>query len=142
MPGEILFAFVFVVGMIAGVIVIMMAMRQRSQQLEMQHRERMAMIERGQVPIDPPNIPHRLISSGGSRSTGAGSRSMSVGIVVTAFGLGLMTIIGVAAGSPDVGIGIGGAIVILGLAFIANSLVSRNYHGPDSHPPSRHEDIR
>jgi hypothetical protein len=142
MPGEVIFMFVFIAGMIAGVIVIMMAMRQRSQQLEMQHRERMAMIERGQVPTDPPHIPFRLASSVGSRPTGAGSRSMSVGIVVTAFGLGLMTIIGIAAGAPDVGIGIGGAIVILGLAFVANSLVSRTYHGPDVPPPPRHEDIR
>jgi hypothetical protein len=139
MSGE-LFASVFVFGMMAGVFVIFMAMRQRSQQLEMQHRERMAMIERGQVPVDAPNIPLRLTSSGGSRSTGPHSRSMSVGIVVVAFGFGLMTIIGIAAGAAEVGIGIGGAIVILGLAFIANSLVSRNT-GPDVPPPPRRDDL-
>lgn len=135
--GE-LFAGIFIVGMMAGVFVIFMAMRQRSQQLEMIHRERMAMIERGQVPIDPPNVTHRLIARG--RSNGTGSRSMSVGIVVVAFGLGLMTIIGIAAGAPDVAVGIGGAIVILGLAFITNSLVSRNTV-PDAPPPPRQDGL-
>lgn len=134
--GE-LFASLFIAGMTAGVLVIFMAMRQRSQVLEMQHRERMAMIERGQVPIDPPAAANRLIAGG--RSSGTGSRSMSVGIVVVAFGLGLMTIIGFAAGAPDIAIGIGGAIVILGLAFIVNSFVTRNLHGSDAPPPPRQE---
>ena len=91
MQGEDLFVFVFVVGMIAGVIVILMAMRQRSQQLEMQHRERMAMIERGQVPIDTPHGhrlsgPPHLYQLSGRSSVGA--RSISAGIVVVAVGLG------------------------------------------------------
>lgn len=138
LTGE-LFAGVFVFGMLAGVFVIYMAMRQRSQQLEMQHRERMAMIERGQVPIDPPHVVHRLISGGGR--PGAGSRSMSLGIIVVAFGLGLMTIISIAGGSPEIGVGIGGAIVILGLAFIVNSLVSRNTV-PEAPPSPRQDDLR
>ena len=140
MQAEVLFAGVFVLGMLAGVFVIFMAMRQRSEQLEMQHRERMAMIERGQVPIDPPSTPRRLVGVGGG-SSAAGSRSMSLGIVVVALGLGLMTIISIAAGSPEVGIGIGGAIVILGLAFIANSLVSRNTV-PEAPPAPRQDDLR
>lgn len=145
MQGQDLFVLVFVVGISAGVIVILKAMRQRSQQLEMQHRERMAMIERGQVPIDAPQVhrlsgpPHLYQLSGRS---GVGSRSMSLGIVVVAFGLGLMSIIGIAAGAPDVAVGIGGAVVILGLAFIANSLVSRNNAGPDAPSSPRQEDVR
>ena len=136
--GE-LFAMVFVFGMLAGVFVILMAMRQRSQQLEMQHRERMAMIERGQVPFDAPHSAQRLISPGG-RSTATASRYMSLGIIVVAIGLGLMTIVSVAGGAPEAGVGIGGAIVILGLAFIANSLVSRN-NPPDALPPARRDDL-
>jgi len=49
-------------------------------------------------------------------------RSMSLGIVVVA--LGLMSIISIAGGSPEVGISIGGAITIVGAAFIINSLVA------------------
>jgi len=146
MQGEDLFVFVFVVGMFSGVIVILMAMRQRSQQLEMQHRERMAMIERGQVPMETsqvhrPGGPAHLYQLS-SRPGATGARSMSLGIIVVAIGLGLMTLVSVAGGSPDAGVGVGGAIIILGLAFIANSLVSRNYPGPEAPPPPRQEDIR
>jgi nitrogenase subunit NifH len=65
---------------------------------------------------------------------------MSLGIIVVAIGLGLMTIVSVAGGAPEAGVGIGGAIVILGLAFIANSLVSRN-NPPDALPPARRDDL-
>ena len=67
-PQE-LFALVFVAGMFAGVFVIVMAMRQRSQQLEMLHRERMAMIERGQNPVHA--------SSDGATWRGGGSAPAS-----------------------------------------------------------------
>ena len=112
--------------MFAGVFVIFMAMRQRSQQLEMQHRERMAMIERGQVPTDAAQARSAARPAPGRQPSGARRALMSLGIIVVAIGLGLMTIVSIAGGAPDAGVGIGGAIVILGLAFIANSLVSRN----------------
>jgi len=121
MQGEDLFAFVFVVGMVAGVIVIVMAMRQRSQQLEMHHRERMAMIERGQIPLSDPEVLHvRRVPN-----VGPSSRSLSVGIIVVGLGLALATIISIAGESPEVGIGVGGAIAILGGAFIVRSIVVR-----------------
>ena len=53
MQPEELFALVFVVGMFTGVFIVFMGLKQRSQQLEMRHRERMAMIERGQIPLEP-----------------------------------------------------------------------------------------
>ncbi len=104
----------FVVAMLSGVYVIYLAMRQRSESLERQHRERMALIERGQIPLPPPAA---------QRSHATSSRSLSLGIIVVGLGLGLMTVISIAAGAPDVGVGIGGAIVILGAAFIVRSLV-------------------
>jgi hypothetical protein len=118
MHVEELFAMVFVVGMFAGVFIIFLGLRQRSAQLEMQHKERMAMIERGQIPLaDPYDAPRR------SRAT-AGSRSMSVGIVVVGLGFAMMTLISIAGESPEVGIGVGGAVAILGAAFIVRTLVS------------------
>lgn len=142
MQGEELFASVFVLGIFAGVFVIFIAMRQRSQQLEMQHRERMAMIERGQVPTDSPHPRQRVIGSG---HTASGARSMSLGIVVIAVGLGLMTLVSIAGGSPEAGVGVGGAIVIVGIAFIVNSLVTGTTTsslppmGPP--PPPRSDDL-
>jgi hypothetical protein len=121
MSGE-LFAAVFCLGMFLGVFIIFLGLRQRSQQLEMHHRERMAMIERGQIPHDErPAMPMRM-SASGDRSS---SRSMSFGIIVVALGLALMTIIGIAGDSPEIGVGIGGAVVIVGAAFIVRSLVVR-----------------
>ena len=114
MDGNVLLALVFVVGMFAGVFLIFLAMRARSEALERQHRERMAMIERGHIPTSEPQI---------SR---ASSRSLSLGIITVGLGLALMMVISIAGQTPDVGIGIGGAIVIIGAAFIVRSLVVRS----------------
>jgi hypothetical protein len=117
-----LFAAVFVLGMFSGVFIIFMGLKQRSQQLEMLHRERMAMIERGQIPLsDPDHHDRRVVIN----TAGPSSRSLSVGIIVVGLGLAMMTIISIAAESPDVGIGVGGAIAILGGAFIARSMLVR-----------------
>lgn len=118
-----LFAAVFVLGMFSGVFIIFMGLKQRSQQLEMLHRERMAMIERGQIPLSDPDHHDRRVAI----NTGAApsSRSLSMGIIVVGLGLALMTIISVAGESPEVGIGVGGAIAIIGGAFIVRSMLVR-----------------
>ena len=129
MQAEELFATVFVIGMFAGVFIVYLGLRQRSQQLEMMHRERMAMIERGQIPLSEPSGAGHSSRVDVSAST---SRSLSLGIVIVGLGLALMTIIGIAGESPENGIGVGGAVAILGGAFIVRSFVVR----PDS-PASR-----
>lgn len=118
MQPEELFATVFVIAMFCGVFIIFMGLRQRSQQMEMRHRERMAMIERGQVPLDRSPAALRGVSS-----APASSRWLSVGIIIIGLGLSLMMIISVAGGAPEVGIGLGGAIAIVGAAFVVRSLV-------------------
>jgi hypothetical protein len=124
MHTEELFAILFALVVLSGVAIVIMGLRQRSQQLELQHRERMAMIERGIVP-SPEGPP-----SGGHRPVAAGvPRSMSLGIVIVAAGLGLMTLIGVAFGESEAGVGVGGAIAIIGTAFIVKSLVSQRMSG-------------
>lgn len=124
MQPEELFSLVFILGMFMGVFIIYMGLRQRSEQLQMRHRERMAMIERGQIPLeDGPGA-----YEGSSRRRPAGqpsSRSLSLGIIVVGLGLALMTIISIAAESPEVGVGVGGAVAILGGSFIARSLLVR-----------------
>ena len=128
MQAEELFSMVFILGMFAGVFIIYLGLRQRSQQLEMHHRERMAMIERGQIPLADPDLLHvRRVPN-----VGPSSRSLSVGIIVVGLGLALATIIGVAAESPEIGIGVGGAIAILGGAFIVRSILVR----PDAPSPA------
>ena len=127
MEGATLFAICFIFTMFAGVFLIFLAMRQRSEVLERQHRERMAMIERGHVPLAET---HRSARGGGS------SRSLSLGIIIVGLGFALMTIIAIAAGTPSVGVGVGGAIVIVGGAFIIRSLVVRSESPSQSAPPN------
>jgi hypothetical protein len=132
MQFEELFAMVFMAGMFAGVFVIFLAMRQRAELLQMQHRERMAMIERGQIPLSDSAHAHGASRRAGTTQT---SRSLSLGIIVVGFGIALMTIVGVAGGSPEAGIGVGGAVAILGAAFIVRSLVVRPEPGASQEPP-------
>jgi hypothetical protein len=129
-----LFAPMFVLGIFAGVFVIFLAMRQRSEVLQMRHRERMAMIERGHVPAEPSPL-------AGGRADAATSRSMSAGIMVVGLGLALMTIISIAAESPGVGIGVGGAVAILGGSFIVRSLIVKRDPPPvpSAGPPADRE---
>jgi len=130
MHAEQLFALVFTIGMFAGVFIIFLGMRQRSHQLEMIHRERMAMIERGQVPPGPV-VGNPLSSSSyapglRSRAGSSGTRSMTLGVVIVAVGLGLMTVISIAGEAPQAGLGIGGAIAIIGIAFLVIGMINRN----------------
>jgi hypothetical protein len=120
-PQE-LFALVFILGMFMGVLIIYLGLRQRSEQLQMLHRERMAMIEKGQIPLND-----GVGAYEGRRRAAAlpSSRSLSLGIIIVGLGLALMTIIGVAGESPEVGIGVGGAIAIIGASFIVRSVMVR-----------------
>ena len=124
MQAEELFATVFVLAMFAGVFIVYLGLRQRSLQLEMRHRERMAMIERGQIPLEE-KISVAAGQRAGARSALASSRSLSFGIITIGLGLALMTIIGIAGDSAEIGVGVGGAIAVIGAAFIVRSLVVR-----------------
>jgi hypothetical protein len=129
MQVEELFAMVFSIGIFAGVFIVYLGLRQRSQLLEMRHRERMAMIERGQIPLSEPSG----MAPSGRRIDGSAapaSRSLSLGIIVVGLGLALATIISIAGQSPETGVGVGGAIAILGGAFIVRSLFASS--GPGS----------
>jgi hypothetical protein len=119
MGPEAVFAFVFLCGIAAGVFVIYLGLKQQSLHNEMRHRERMAMIERGQVPLEhAPGTPapDRL---GGA----ANSRSLSIGIIVMGFGLAVAMLVGFAGGATETAVGVGGAITILGASFVVRSLV-------------------
>jgi hypothetical protein len=108
--------------MITGVVVVMAGLRHRAKMLELVHKERVAMIERGIMPPELNPIlaeSHRLRDSGAARG-----RSFSVGIIVVGFGLALMTVIAVAGDDVTTGVGIGGGIAILGGAFIVRSVLT------------------
>jgi hypothetical protein len=107
----------------AGVIIILMAMRQRSQTMELKHRERMAMIERGIVPGASSDLV--AFERVHERHDAPPGRPTSLGVIVVALGLGFMLLVGFAAEAPGPAVGIGGATVVLGLAFILNGELQR-----------------
>ena len=128
MSTEVLFLIGVITAIAAGVTIVMMGINQRTNQLEMRHRERMAMIERGMMPPSegrfPEAEPH--VVSFHEKRRGAASRSqMTFGIVLIGAGLAFMTIVGIAADTPSVAIGIGGAFVVFGAALIVISQVAR-----------------
>jgi hypothetical protein len=110
-----LFSFVIA----GGVAIVISAMRYRAKVLEMVHRERLAMIERGVRPAGSLNA----IDS--SRPSARSTRMLSGGIVVVGLGLALAMVIGFAGGAPEIAAGIGGAIAILGGAFIVTAYVTQ-----------------
>ena len=110
---EVVVAIISVGALLAGVAVIMVGLNYRVRMRELRQKERLAMIERGLLPA--PEFE-------GGAAPAAGQRSLSLGIIVVGLGLGLIVLIGIAGGALDVGLGIGGAIAILGAAFIVRSI--------------------
>lgn len=110
---------------------------------ELEVRERIAMIERGLVPPpekDPDGFDRAMARYDrsrirtdarewpGTRRTPA--RYRSAGVMLIGVGLGLMVLIGVAGGERDAAVGVGGMIVIIGMAFFVNSWLNRDEMAP------------
>lgn len=110
---------------VAGVSVIWMGMQSRRQIREMEHRERLAMIERGILPppeLDPAGFEARM-SPARAVDSPASMRSRTAGIMMIGLGFAFMFLLSLAAGEPGVGIGVGGAFALLGAAFFINALM-------------------
>lgn len=110
-----------------GVLVILMAMYQRQRTREMEHRERLAMIEKGMVP-GPERDPRGF--EAWQQQNQPPTLATSIGVVIVALGLALMLFLSVAAATPEIGVGLGGAIVVLGVAFIVNGQLRRRSQPP------------
>src|SRR5262245_54175843 len=91
----------------AGVIVVVAGMIFKARMLDMQHRERLAMIERGLTP--PPEVsPTGSVVGGQSRLSARTSRARSFGILLIGIGFAFMCLIGIASEAPQEAVGIGG----------------------------------
>ena len=99
----------------------------RARVRELQIRERIAMIERGLVPspeADPRGFERAMARHDTVLLRKNPSRARSAGIIIMGTGLGLMVLIAFAGGEPGAAIGVGGALMIMGLAFFLTSLVN------------------
>lgn len=96
-------------------------------QAEFRHRERMAMIERGMTP------PDQVLGDAALRK--AHGFKMTLGIMLCGFGLALMMLISFAAGAFGIGFGVGGAFVMVGLAFVVAAFSSKRESEAVAPPP-------
>lgn len=109
---------------VAGVALMIAAMTNRRRVREMEHRERLAMIDRGLMP-SPESNPAGFDAATGlaeapTETADRRDRYRTAGILLIGFGVGLMFLIGVAGGAAETGIGVGGAWVSLGAASLLN----------------------
>lgn len=131
MDEETIILTVFVLFVVAGVTLLLMAMSNRRYMWELAHRERMAMIERGLVP-SPESDPAGFEAATGLATTPPppslpkrGDRFRTLGVAMIGLGFGLAFLIGLTGGDPGVGLGIGGAWVALGAASLLNYFLIR-----------------
>jgi hypothetical protein len=120
---------------IGGCVLIGLAIYRFTRLKELAMRERMALIEKGLVP-SPERDPARFeqIMRGGPASRRAadrGVRMRTVGVLLMGIGLGLAVLIGFAGGDLGTGVGVGGGIAIMGLAFLVSGMMSGRQSGFD-----------
>jgi hypothetical protein len=133
-----------IIAIIGSFTYVIVATLSRNRVRELEVRERIAMIERGLVP--PPEVDPRGFDRAMDRYDRydryryrSPGRHRRAGVTLMGMGFGLMLLIGVAGDSMSSGIGVGGFLVILGLAFFINGLFDHQvepYPPAGSRPPS------
>jgi archaellum biogenesis protein FlaJ (TadC family) len=120
MSQEMAVVVTFAIVVAGGLTIVISGMRHRARILEMMHKERIAMIEKGIVP-PPERDPEAFDRTIRQRRTVGARRLQSLAVITIGFGMALALLITVTAGTADVGLGIGGAIIVLGTALLINA---------------------
>jgi hypothetical protein len=118
-----------IVAIIGGCAVAIVGTLSRQRIRELEIRERIAMIEKGLVP--PPEVDPRGFDRVMDRQQlyarrlrdRAPGRHRRVGITLIGVGFGLMVLLSFAGEHPKDGIGVGGFLVVIGVAFLINGLL-------------------
>jgi hypothetical protein len=100
----------------------------RAKVRELEIRERIAMIEKGHIPapeVNPSGFERAMARREARFYYGGASRHRRVGTILIGLGLGLMLMISFAGDDPQTGLGVGGFLVMIGLAFVANGLIEQ-----------------
>src|SRR5215471_6405101 len=115
-----------IVGTICTFAYVIVLTLSRARVRELEVRERIAMIERGLVP--PPEVDPRGFDRAMNRFErreyryGSG-RHRRAGVTLMGVGFGLMVLIAFTSRETSVAIGVGGFLVVMGIAFFINSLM-------------------
>ena len=121
-------AFVFAIILLGGLGLIAYTLSGRQRLRELAIKERIALIEKGLVPA-PEVDPARFETLVGLRRpvNSTAARYRSAGVILMGLGGAMLVLLAFAAAVPEVGLGIGGGLAVLGLAsFINGSLVNRD----------------
>jgi hypothetical protein len=103
--------------------VLWMAMVNRRAVREMEHRERLAMIQRGLMPApesDPLGFEEGVEAFSGARLKS--ERWRTAGTLMVGLGIALTVLLTFSAGELSVGLGVGGAFAVLGGAILFNGM--------------------
>ncbi len=119
-----------IVAILGGIAIVVVSIVSKARLRELEIKERIAMIERGLVPApeaDPRGFDRALSSLDRAQRIqqwqgGAASRHRRAGITLMGVGFGLMVLISFAGESPSSAFGVGGFLVVIGLAFFINAL--------------------
>jgi hypothetical protein len=130
-----------IVAILGGITIAVVSVISRARVRELEIKERIAMIERGLVPapeVDPRGFDHAMNRMRRHeirelyeyRKRGGSGRHRRAGITLMGVGFGLMVLIGFAGGDLGNGIGVGGFLVVIGVAFFINSLLDSSEPPP------------
>jgi hypothetical protein len=122
-----------IVAILGGVTIVIVSMLNKSRLRELEIRERIAMIERGMVPApeaDPRGFDRAItrleqVQRVQQLRGDASARHRRAGVTLMGIGFGLIVLISFAGESPSTALGVGGFLVVMGLAFFINALFDR-----------------
>lgn len=120
--------FIPIVAILGAFATAIAATRARARVRELEIRERIAMIEKGLMPppeVDPHGFDRAMDRYDSMKWSTSAARHRSAGIVLVGIGIGLFLMIAIAGQEPNAGIGVGGFLAVLGLAFLINSFFER-----------------
>jgi hypothetical protein len=139
MNVESMAALIPIVAIVGGITVAVVSVISRARVREMEIKERIAMIERGLVPapeVDPRGFDRAMNRLERHEIRGryrgndvAGGRHRRAGVSLMGVGFGLMVLIAFAGENPSTAVGVGGFLVVMGLAFFINSLIDTRTEG-------------
>lgn len=123
-----------VVAIVGGLIIAALGLHHRAKLRELAYRERIAMIEKGLVPppeTDPSRFERAMEGWDCAPADPAvtAQRHRAAGVITVGAGLGVMLLLYFVTGQERLAFGVGGATIVLGLAFLVTSLLYRGGPG-------------